>query len=393
MEFGTWYQINCEGEEQWRDDFGRIREAGFDFVVLWSLAPAVGELVPPDVRAVVTKPQQTLRALDDAGRAGLATYLGIWHPYSMGRVRRSWRPQWSDGRLAEGPNVFNTEWLGSAWQPYVRDAGTLCTSQRSCRGVFLDDTFPATTGTLKGYLSYSAADHRRFRQWLAHRYGSVANLTMTHKLSSAARSFAATQPPRDPLESLPLWTDWMQARDEWCQDFIATARRALTEAEQAAHHLELVLSDQDFHMQCTPLQYGVDYTHLMPHINRLETYMAANHSAVSASDMLANVRRTVRRGVHIAGGKPFLFHTWFADLVTLQPMDAGLLSAMMEAAAEEGASAIEIYTFKVHDWRLAAPTARQTGQRPALRESSLKYHPELLAAVARTMRHLKSRYG
>ena len=75
----------------------------------------------------------------------------------------------------------------------------------------------------------------------------------------------------------------------------------------------------------------------MPHLDRLETYMAAEHTKVSAADLIGNVRRIVRRGVQVAGGKPFLFHTWFADLVTLQPMDPALLARVMEAAAEEGA--------------------------------------------------------
>jgi hypothetical protein len=48
-----------------------------------------------------------------------------------------------------------------------------------------------------------------------------------------------------------------------------------------------------------------------------------------------------------------------------------------------------VYTFKVHDWRLPALTARDTQHRPALREVSLKYNPDLLAAVARTIRRLK----
>jgi hypothetical protein len=308
----------------------------------------------------------------------------------MGSVRSSWRPAWSDGRPGEGPDIFNEGWLQLDWQPYVRAAGALCSSHPSCCGVFLDDTFPAVPGMLAGYLGYAAADRRRFRRWLARRYGSVTNLNMTHQLSPGFPGFSAVEPPRGPLQNLALWSDWMQARSEWCTDFIRRARQALDEGARAIRRPELVLSDRDYHMLCTPLQYGVDYASLMPYVDRLEIYMAAEHTAVSQRDLLANVRRIVRRGVQTAGEKPFIFHTWCADLVTLQPMGAGLLSAVMETAAEEGASGIEVYTFKVHDWRLPTRAAREGRQRPALCEVSLKYNPELLAAISHTLRQLKA---
>lgn len=393
MQFGVWYQINCEGEEQWPDDFRRIADAGFDWVVLWSMALPDVAGNAGDLTGIVTGGEATQRALAEAARAGLATYLGIWHPHSMGRIRRAWQPQWSDGRAGAGPDIFNPGWLRYTWRPYVRQAGRLCAGQRACRGVFLDDTFPALPSLLHGYLGYAPADRRRFRQWLAARYGSVANLNMTHWLDPGFRSLAEVEPPAEPLQNLPLWSDWMLARDEWCQDFIATARHALDEAAPAERRLELVLSDHDLHMLCNGLQYGVDYSHLMPFVDRLETYMAPRHSAVTEAELVSNVRLMVRNGVRLAKGKPFLFHTWFADRETLQPMSPALLQRLIETAAEEGASGAEVYTFKVHDWRRAAGGERERQREPALRASSLKYNPELLDAITQTNRTLATSTG
>ena len=63
MDFGTWYQINCEGKRPSHSEFSRIREAGFDFVVLWNVMPEIGKRSPADMRLIIaTNPEPTLRA-------------------------------------------------------------------------------------------------------------------------------------------------------------------------------------------------------------------------------------------------------------------------------------------------------------------------------------------
>jgi hypothetical protein len=284
------------------------------------------------------------------------------------------------------PNPLNEDWVRTEWGPYVRSAARFC-RHGAFRGIYLDDTFPAVPSRVDAYLSYSAADARRFRQWLEDRYLTIENLSMRHKLERVGggyRSFRTITPPVTPTENLALWTDWMAARADWCEAFARATTSAYRSVDSdPAHHV--VLSSQDYHVRCSWIQYGADYSRLMKHFDRLETYVAAVHQKVGRRELVANTRRIVGEGVETAAGKPFQFHTWVTDPVSFEPMDPGWLRAILMSAAEEGAKVLEIYTFKTHDWR-----ARGGGdERPAFREVSLKYQPEMLRQIRRIISKLK----
>ena len=93
MEFGTCYQINCETEREWHDDLARIRDTGFDSVMLSHVLQ--GQL---DLRGIVYQREKTLRALREVERAGLEADLCIWNPEGMGRIPHAYRPKTSTGR-------------------------------------------------------------------------------------------------------------------------------------------------------------------------------------------------------------------------------------------------------------------------------------------------------
>jgi hypothetical protein len=190
----------------------------------------------------------------------------------------------------------------------------------------------------------------------------------------------------------------MLARAEWCEDFARRTREAWVCAEAGGQdhrpaspraRRELVLSDQDYHMRCNGLQYGVDYPRLVRHFDRFEIYMAAEHTRLAPRDLLANVEDDVRRGLEIASGKPFQFHTWFADRRTLAPMAPALLEAVIDRAASAGAAAVEVYTYNVYDWRRRFGRREAPGELPPFREMSLKYNPTVLRAIARAAARLK----
>lgn len=79
MEFGIWYQINCETEREWPDDFARIRDSGFDFAVLWNVSPATG-----DLREIVYQSEKTRRALAEIQRAGFSGLSRYLEPFGDG---------------------------------------------------------------------------------------------------------------------------------------------------------------------------------------------------------------------------------------------------------------------------------------------------------------------
>jgi hypothetical protein len=188
--------------------------------------------------------------------------------------------------------------------------------------------------------------------------------------------------------NLALWTDWTEARADWCEDFARTSRTAYRAVDPDPHHL-IVLSDQDYHMHCNPLQYGVDYGRVMRHFDRFEIYMAADHRAVGRREMLANARRNIARGLDVAAPKPFQFHTWFTDAIGFEPMSPALLKGLLECAAERGAAAVEVYTFKVYDWRKAPHRKVLVNELPPFRQVSLKYNPRMLRAIGRFAAKLK----
>jgi len=387
MEFGTWYALNCGAESEWRDDFALARDSGFDFLVLWNMRPdCAGRW--GDVRQVVDQGDKTRRALTEIERAGLKAYLGVWHPYYMGPVPVGERLRWAHGGTARGPDLFNPDWLRRTWLPYVRRVAKAFGGCPAYRGAYFDDTFPVLPTATRSYLSYSAAATRRFRDWLKRRYVTIGNLNMQLRLRKGYRSFAAVRPPREPAECLALWTDWTAARADWCEDFARQTVAAYRGADRRPGR-ELVLSDQNYHMQVNGLQYGVDYGRLMRHFDRFEIYMAAEHTKLSRRELVANVEADVKRGLEIAAGKPFQFHTWFADRRTLAPMSAATLRAVLEPALDGGAGAVEIYTFKVYDWRRTYSRAQVRGVLPPFREMSIRYNPAALRTVARTIAGLR----
>jgi len=387
MEFGTWYALNCGPETRWHDDFALARDAGFDYLVLWNLRPDGGR-VKGDVRCIVRRRDKTLRALDQADRAGLGAYLGIWHPYFIGRIPPAQRLQWATGERPNAPDLFNREWLRSAWLPYVREAARVFKSHGAYRGAYFDDTFPVMRQRTTSWLSYAAPDRHRFRGWLKRRYGTLENLTMRHRPGRAYRSFETVDPPRTPAENLALWTDWTEARADWCEEFARRTAQAYRAVDPNPAH-ELVLSDQDYHMQCNALQYGVDYRRVLRHFDRFEIYMAAEHAKIGRRELLADVEADVRRGVALACGKPFAFATWFADRSSMAPMPGAALRAVVRRADKCGARAVDIYALKVYDWRTAYSARQAAGELPPFPEMSLTHNPKVVRAVAREIAALR----
>ena len=83
--------------------------------------------------------------------------------------------------------------------------------------------------------------------------------------------------------------------NEWHDDSARQTVAAYRSADRRRGH-ELVLSDQDYHIQCNGLQHGVDYPRLMRHFDRFEIYMAAEHAGLGRRELLANVEADVTRG-------------------------------------------------------------------------------------------------
>ena len=381
MRFGTWYQVNCGSEREWRDDFALMRDTGFEFMVLWHmLAPRSPMDSGGDVRGIVTGRGQTLRALEEAGRAGLVAHLGVWHPYNMGNVAPRHRLRWSSGRKLNAPDLFDRGWVRRSWLPYVRRAARSFGGHPAYGGLYLDDTFPSVAAHGPVYSSYSAAAEMRFRSWLAERHLTVGNLNMLLRPREAFSSFAAVRPPREPGENLALWAEWTEARASWCEEFMRETRAALRAVDPDPRHT-LVMSDQDYHLRCNALQYGVDYRRLVRHLDAFEIYMAAQTSGLGRREVLADVRNDVRLGRAIAGGTSFQFHAWSVNREDFSPLRAGLLESIIECAAEEGADAVEVYTFKVRDWRVR-------GGRSIFPEISLRCRPGMLARLRRLFARL-----
>lgn len=269
--------------------------------------------------------------------------------------------------------------------PYVRCVANAFKDHPAYKGVYFDDTFPSVQHYGISYLGYTSADRKRFCQWLRKRYRGIENLNMSYKIRGRKRygSFDAVRPPKSPQDGLALWHDWTEARAEWCEDFARVAKDAFRSADPDPSHI-IVLSDQEYHMRCTALQYGLDYARLLVHFDRFEIYLAQEHERVSRGMLLANVEHAVDKGIRLAGRERFQFHTWFTDPVTYAPMKPATLEAMLECAAAKKIRAIEIYAFKIGDWRKGVKRRLKDGC-PALSEISLKYNPLIRRCLQRVI--------
>lgn len=305
----------------------------------------------------------------------------------MGKVPLAYRPRGINGETLNRPNIFNREWLDKEWKPYIKTVARLFASHEAYRGLYFDDSFSVRESTTP-YWSYAASDKKRFRQWLESRYLSIKNLNMKYRRDKPYRSFAAVKAPRSPEESLVLWNDWMEARSAWGEDFARVTRDAYRSVDANPRH-QLVLSDYDYYLDRNSLHHGVNYKRLMSYFDRFEIYMADDHRNVESRAILANTRHNVKRGCEIAGSKPFQFHTWFTDPFAFKPMKPELLEDIIDCAVENGASVIEIYTFKVHDFRIPPGSIKLTEAIPPFKEVSLKYNPIMLKRVRKLIAKLK----
>jgi hypothetical protein len=381
MKFGTWYQINCEGPETWADDFAAIRNTGFDFVVLWNVrVPARGVV---DLKPVVENRDLTERALDAAGKAGLRASLGVWNPSCMGAIPKPLRVRCSDGGELVRPNIFEARYVEGPWADYIRALAGY-KNHPAFGGAYFDDSF--SVRRMPGFWSYAKADIVRYREFLKRRYVEGGNLAVRYRPKKTPRSFDAVKPPLSPQDDFAAWTDWMDARAQWAENFARRTVEIYRSIDSDPRH-ELVLSEMDYYFQRSQLHWGVDYRRLMRHFDRFEIYQADDFRNVRPAATLANARRNITDcQATVAGtGKPFQYHTWWTDPATFSPMPMGLLSDLLTQAKEMGASTAEIYTFKVHDWRAAPELADKRGDvgRPPFREVSMKYHPRVRAAIAR----------
>jgi hypothetical protein len=388
MEFGTWYQYNLGTEKEWQDDFGTMRDSGFDFVVLWHVGryPA-GKEVGADYRIPV-KGNLTDQVFKTAEKAGLKAYLGVFHPYNMGYIPPKYRLKWSHGKTINGPNIFNEEWIRKEWGPYLEAVTRRYSGCRAFGGLYFDDTYPSVPTQGIGYHNYTPADKKRFQKWLKDRYLSIENLNMLYKLHKTGkkyRSFESVNLPRHPEEGLALWNDWTIARAQWCTGFARISKETVRAIDTNRRH-QLVLSDQDYHMRCNGLQYGVDYKQLLEHYDRFEIYMAHHMAQLDKRTILKNVLHNIRKGKEIAGEKPFQIHYWTANSGDYSTLKPSLLSAMIEYAAENQVRTVELYTYKIIDWRV--PHQQRYRDKPELKELSLKYHPELLKVVKKLKKKL-----
>lgn len=389
MEFGAWYQINCGSEDEWKDDLALMKDSGFDFVVFWYLIPPPKDESTGGDWRLTYDPDMVLRILDEAEKAGLQAYLGVWHPYNMGDTPMKYRLVSSTGENINGPDLFNEEWLKKVWSPYLKQVAGIYKEHKAYKGLYFDDTFPVVIGNLTSYQSYSEAAAARFRRWLEEKYGSVESLNIRYKLyniNGGFKSFNKIHPPKTHEENLSLWMDWTSAREDWCEDFARITKEAYRSADPDPEHL-LVLSDQDYHMHSSIHHYGVNYTRLMKHFDRLEIYMAPKFDMLPEKDLLSWVEDDVKTGRKLAGKKTFQFHTWFNEPVDYKLMSPEMLQKMIECAAKGGAEVIEIYAFKMRDWRVKGP------DKPLFKEISLVANPEMLNAVKKTAAKLKKQFS
>ena len=285
--------------------------------------------------------------------------------------------------------LFNEDWLRAGWRPYVRAAGPLRPLARRLPR-------PAPGRRLSGY-----DQHAEGLPGLLGRQrpplppvgrGAVRRRGEPEHDAQVQAGLPLVR--RGPASPATRWKTWPSGPTGWRRGRVVRGLRSRTPrgnlaSPAPAARLELVLSNQDYHVLCTPLQYGVDYGRMMKHLDRLETYMAAATRPSPGAELLENVRRDVRRGVQVAGRwKTLSLPHLVRGLRGFRPMSRVSVERPGDGRGGGRRRPGGLY---IQGARLAAARrARHRGRRrPAFREVSLKYNPGLLKALARTVRRLK----
>lgn len=417
LRISTWYWLNSINKERWEKDFQSAAQTGFtDLVLCWGLDGA-GSLNQKD---------NTFLALDLCKKYNLKAYLFMWHPIHNSLPRQAEFQQVDNkGNLLFTFNLFNRQWRETQWREYLQSVAQMYKDHPAFSGYVLDDTFGVgpignfggDTQNMGSFVSYSAYDFGRFREFLQAKY-SLPSLNQAWETKFG--DWAQIEPPREITATNEVaWRDWTNARREWLREWANDTVKFIREIDSNSEH-EVYIEDTlyalgvisfDSKSSVRPITlndvFGLDFGYVVQPFDAVCGY---TYFSWDSPDALENAKLLTEKALKITRekigpDKKIIYTFWTADINIDKPLpvnypDSNQIIAIAQVALDLGIRHIDYYGFRIGDWRVRAdewPLMRPnkdidyTIMRPFIGRF-LWDRPEVLKQLKEKHQELKARY-
>jgi hypothetical protein len=245
----AWYWLNSVPEAQWPADFANMKQLGLtDVVLVWGM----------DGAAFSSRIHDSHRAIDAAHKAGLGSYLFIWHArYSSLPHDPRFEQVDAAGQTLYAFDTFNPQWRQTQWKKYLQSIARAYGHEPGLAGYVFDNSFAI------GHVSKVDGD---------------APTTDANYISygEAERKLFGSRPPVSPSDA--AWAAWTTARQQWWADWANDTRDAIRAIDPNPHH-EIVLEDgQNTIDPDVEARAGLSLKRVAPFFDIMSAYWAPHYS-------------------------------------------------------------------------------------------------------------------
>jgi hypothetical protein len=330
VRISAWYWLNSAPKVAWQGDFVTMKNMGFTDVLLsWGI----------DVAAVNIRVADTKRAIEEAHRAGLGSYLVVWQPTANSLKRR---PEFmqvdSAGNHLFSFDVFNQEWRNTEWKEYLQGIAKAYHNEPGMAGYVFDDSFlHGPVGNLDGHEGTGIVAYGKYEQ---DRFGGEI--------------------PRTPSD--PRWSEWVNARETWWEDWAKDTVAFIREIDSDTKH-EIYLEDPAGNALNPNLRntIGLDFARVAKHFDAVGAYSSISYTSApdSGAKAAAETTNIISKLQHLVGANKATIYTyWVADPAEeLEPGPAKYPTAeqirqISEAALRAGIRHLDMYGFRIGDYHV-----------------------------------------
>ena len=326
----SWYWLNSTDKAQWPRDFKAMKDLGLtDVVLVWGL----------DAVAFSTRVGDSHEAMRAAYKAGLGSYLFVWHArHSALPHQEQFQQVDAGGHVLFAFDVFNREWRETQWKRYLQTLAREYGHEPGMAGYVFDNSFAiGNIGAIDGpapspaesYLSYGKAEAKMFGR----------------------------QPPTSPED--PAWGAWTEARQEWWAQWAKETRAAIRAIDPDPRH-EIVLEDGENTIDPdAESRAGFTLGRVTSSFDTMTAYWAPRYSKDSAEKIGGDVRGYLARmRTAIGTDKPLGFTLRLSDDATEDlPGHADhptleQVEGAVDAALAAGVRHIDLYGYRMGIYHL-----------------------------------------
>lgn len=331
VRISAWYWLNSAPKVAWQGDFVTMKNMGFTDVLLsWGI----------DVAAVGIRTTDTRKAIEEAHRAGLRSYLVVWQPTGNSLERH---PEFmqvdSAGHRLFSFDVFNAKWRRTEWKQYLQRVARTYHNEPGFAGYVFDDSF--LQGPVGAFGGPGGTGIIAYGQYEQEHFGG----------------------PLPQKASDPRWTEWVKAREGWWEDWATDTVAFIRQIDPDRNH-QIYLEDPAGDALNPNLRetIGLDFARVAKHFDAVGAYSSFSYTSSSDSgakaaeetqDIIAKLKKIV------GADKATIYTYWVADPAEeLQPGMAKYPTAeqirqISEAALQSGIRHLDMYGFRIGDYRVS----------------------------------------